>query len=190
METRIYNDDIEVRELEDGTRTLSGYGIVFNSDSEVMGDFTERILPTALDGIEFNDVVATFNHNVDNILGRMPETLQLEKNQRGVKYSIKLPNTTVANDLFENIRMGNVKGSSFTFKIASGGDSWEKRGEMYERTISKIERVWEMGPVVMPAYPKTTVKIRDIQSMFEESERKQFEEKLKLQERAIILENS
>lgn len=101
METRIFNEEIEVRTLEDGVRQISGYGIVFDSDSEVMGDFVERISPDAVDENEFRDIVATFNHNPDNILARQPETLSLEKDKRGVRYTINLPNTTVANDLIE-----------------------------------------------------------------------------------------
>lgn len=175
LETRVITDDIEVRSLDDGSSELTGYGIVFNSWSAVMGDFKERILPEALDDVDLTDVVATFNHNPNNVLGRTTAgTMSLEKNNKGVRYSIKLPNTTAANDLKENIRLGNIRGSSFTFTMKYGekdeNDTWEKKGEGYQRTIKKIDRVLEMGPVVFPAYPSTSVKLRDIIAGIEQKE--------------------
>ena len=60
---------IEAR--ESGSRTVSGYGSVFNSQSEDLG-FIETIDPNAIteETIKRSDVFATLNHVMDKILAR------------------------------------------------------------------------------------------------------------------------
>lgn len=48
------------------SRNVSGYAIVFNSESKDLGGFNEVILPSALEGVlERSDVLCLLNHNED-----------------------------------------------------------------------------------------------------------------------------
>lgn len=180
MEKRFLNEGIhiETRKKEDGTTEdiVSGYGVVFESDSHILGawyPFIETINRNALNGVDLKEVVATFNHNFDNILARADaNTLKLSIDAKGLKYEFSAPNTTYGRDLVENLKNGNVRGSSFMFTTKK--DSWvETKGEeVARREILEIDKFIEVGPVTMPAYPDTTAAKRSFEQAIEERQHK------------------
>lgn len=176
LEKRTLEGSIEIRKNDDGTesRTITGYAAVFDKWSHNLGWFKERMDKRSFENVDMSNVVATFNHNFDNVLARADSnTLQLEVDERGLKYTFEAPNTTVGNDLLENVRNGNVKGSSFMFTVAKGGAEW-KEGDPDERTITQVDRLVELGPVTNPAYPDTTAAKRS----FDEFKQSQEPEKV------------
>ncbi|MBD0712550.1 HK97 family phage prohead protease [Streptomyces sp. CBMA370] len=149
----------EVR-AEGDTVTMRGYAYRFNELSHNLGGFRERILPGAgADSLTANDVVATFNHDTNNVLGRSSSgTLRTGEDDAGGWYEIDLPNTTVGRDLAELLKRGDVRGSSFTFRVDQGGqrratDDDPETG-LPVREITRMD-VRELGPVLNPAYPTT-----------------------------------
>lgn len=161
-ETRTYN--AELRASEDG-KTVTGYAAVFNSMSEEMWGFRERIDPKAFDNADMSDVRALFNHDPNMLLARSSSgTLALSVDEKGLRYSFELPDTTAGRDLREMLKRGDVSQSSFGFTIAE--DAWEERkndaGEVVETTriITKVHRLFDVSPVTYPAYPDATVAIR------------------------------
>lgn len=168
-EKRAFEGDIQIRMNEDGTesRTIYGYGAVFNRWSSNLGWFREKMERTAFDNVDMSSVVATFNHDFNNVLARVDsDTLRLSVDETGLRYEFEAPNTTVGNDLLENIRIGNVKGSSFMFTVSDKGTKWQKGDDgMDERTITQVSRLIELGPVTIPAYPDTTAAKRDFESL-------------------------
>jgi HK97 family phage prohead protease len=175
-EKRAFESSIEIRMNEDGTesRTITGYGAVFNKWSSNLGWFREKMDRTAFDNVDMSGVIATFNHDFNNVLARADsDTLRLSVDDYGLRYEFEAPNTTAGNDLLENVRVGNVKGSSFMFTVADSGTEWRKGEDgMDERTIKQVERLIELGPVTVPAYPDTTVAKRDLESA-KEAEKKE-----------------
>jgi HK97 family phage prohead protease len=157
-EKRTYLGSIEI-ETRDGeeTRTISGYAAVFDKWSHDLGFFREKLSRTAFDGVDMSDVVATFNHNFDHVLARSSSgTLNLSVDENGLKYTFDAPNTTAGNDLLENVRNGNIKGSSFMFTVKEQTWKYTEDDEADERTIEKVGSLIELGPVTMPAYPDTS----------------------------------
>lgn len=142
---------------------LIGYAARFNVWSDDLGFFRERIKEGAFKKtLEEGDIRALFNHDSNYILGRNKNgTLHLEEDNKGLLYIAKLPDTSYARDLKESIKRGDVTGNSFGFQTIQ--DKWEfKEGkEIDERTLIEA-RLFDVGPVVFPAYPQTTVKIRSI----------------------------
>ena len=164
--------DVEFR-AEKESRMIEGYAIVFNKDSENLGGFIERILPEAVDGRLNDDVVALLNHDSNFVLARNGGTMELTADENGVKYRFEAPNTTAGNDLLENVRLGNIRKSSFAFTISEGGDNWETRTDGPDiRTISKIKRLYDVSPVTYPAYPDTSVAQRSFKEQVKEEENK------------------
>lgn len=162
-EQRTYLGSIEIRKNEDGTesRTIEGYAAVFDTWSHDLGWFKEKVNRAAFEGVDMSDVVATFNHDFNYPLARTSSgTLSLMVDERGLKYEFQAPNTTAGNDLLENIRIGNIKGSSFMFTVDTDSWTFKNSDEMDEREIIKVGRLFELGPVVMPAYPDTTAAAR------------------------------
>ena len=62
-ETRSFN--IEIRANELGSR-VEGYAATFTDYD--MGDFIERIAPTAFENLEQQDIRALFNHDANAVL--------------------------------------------------------------------------------------------------------------------------
>lgn len=159
VEKRFITGGLEIRKNDDGTesRTIEGYGVVFDSYSHDLGWFRERVNRSAFENVDMTDVVATFNHDFNQIMARTTNTLSLTIDDKGVKYSFEAPKTTAGNDLLENVKNGNIRGSSFMFTV--GEDRWtfkKSTDEVDEREILKVDKLYELGPVTMPAYPETT----------------------------------
>lgn len=152
---------LEVRDLTDSQfiGKISGYAVVFNEPSEILGGFIEYVNPDAFDDVDMSDVVALYDHDFANVLGRTSaDTLQLEIDKKGLKFSLDIPNTTLGNDVYTNIRAGNLKGMSFGFTVDT--DEWAKdTNGTPQRTITKVSELHEISVVTMPAYQETSVAV-------------------------------
>lgn len=167
-ERRALREPIEFREADGGGATISGYAAVFNKETVIGGSmwgFREQIAPHAFDdAITRDDVRALFNHDPNMLLGRSVNgTLRLSVDKKGLKYEVDLPDTTVARDVRELIKRGDVSGSSFAFHVDEDGSEWDdsemKKGKLPLRTITKAE-LFDVSPVTYPAYPQTSVSAR------------------------------
>lgn len=163
---------IEVREGQAGEPWLTGYAAVFNSETiiEGFGDrWRERIAPTAFDSVIGRaNVIAAVNHDAKMVLGRNKAgTLKLTIDATGLRYDVKLPNTTLGRDTLENVRNGNYQGSSFKFRVSEDGLQLEKPkrdSDLPLITIHRIDDLFDVGPVTNPAYEDTSVGLRDVMS--------------------------
>jgi len=146
-------------------RRLKGYGAVVNVWSEDLGGFVERIASGAFDGAIDDPVVGLFNHNPDKLLARTPDTMKLKENDTGLLYDMLLGTDEVARFVAEKVQRRDLTGSSFAFIIAEDGDTWEKGDDgIVKRTITNIERVFDVGPVTFPAYEATSVSARSMEA--------------------------
>lgn len=177
-ERRFFPGDIsvEVRDDKPDSRTITGYAAVFNKDSENFGWFIERIAPGAFSDVLQNDTVALFNHDPNYPLARNGVNLTLSEDEFGLKYRFEAPDTTIGNDLLQNIRSGVIKQSSFAFTVAE--QKWEeKENEPSIRTITKVKRLYDVSPVTYPAYPDTTVAARSLEAVKEQKVQKEDQNK-------------
>lgn len=162
MIKEIRNSNNEITPILPESRTVSGYAIVFNSDSNDLGGFIERIDPNSLDGVvEKSDVLCLLNHNEDRgVLARSNKgegSLTLEIDEIGLKYTFEAPNTALGDELLEGLRRGDISTSSFAFTV--GKDSWSKlENGTYLRTINSINELFDVSPVYRAAYDATSVK--------------------------------
>ena len=153
---------IEAR--EQGSRTVSGYGSVFNSQSEDLG-FIETIDPKAItdETIKRSDVFATLNHDNDKILARCKYgsgSLELKCDDKGLYYRFDAPNTDLGDELLEYLNRGEIDSSSFAFTVKR--DEWTTGddGKPYRR-ILEIDQVFDISPVFCPAYPEAICQKRN-----------------------------
>ena len=153
---------IEAR--ESGSRTVSGYGSVFNSQSEDLG-FIETIDPKAItdETIKRSDVFATLNHDNDKILARCKYgsgSLELKCDDKGLYYRFDAPNTDLGDELLEYLNRGEIDSSSFAFTVKR--DAW-KHGDdgKHYRRILEIDQIFDISPVFCPAYPEAICQKRN-----------------------------
>ena len=154
MEKRIFNIESRFETKEDGTENVFGYGAVFNSRSENLGGFFEFISPSAItqETIEKSDIRALINHDQNLVLARSTSgTLKVNVDEKGMSYSFDIPQTSYGKDLAINMKNGNINQSSFAFTV--GSDEWSTDDEGNDiRTITSIDRLYDVSPVVYPAY--------------------------------------
>jgi HK97 family phage prohead protease len=166
---------LQVRAEGDTPKTLSGYGAVFYRASEpgseywLWSDLVERLMPGCFDrALKEDDVRSFFNHEPDSILARRAfaanDTLKLGVDDIGLRYEIAYDATD--EDLvgvFGKVRSGKVTGSSFMFVPTKETYRSETDPETKARVdiieITEV-RLFEVGPVVFPAYDATTSEVR------------------------------
>lgn len=156
-------DDVELRATtnEEGHTIIEGYAARFNSWSEDLGGFRERIKPGAFSkALMTSDVRALYNHDSNNLpLGRTPKTLRLYEDTKGLKFEADLPDTQFAKDLTVSIQRKDITGNSFSFTVDEGGDEWREKDGVTSRTITEFKELFDIGPVVFPAYASPKVKV-------------------------------
>jgi len=175
LEKRSLSSDFEVRSAENGNVIVEGYAARFEDETVIGGRFAERIARGAFDKADMGNTVALFNHDWNMPLARVDRGLELEVDDKGLKYRFELGNQSYAKDLAENIRMGNVSTSSFGFTIAD--DTWERRDDGVNlRTINEVETLYDVSPTTQGAYPTTEVALRSMEAFLDEEVEEEEEE--------------
>jgi HK97 family phage prohead protease len=144
---------------------IVGYAATFGRDSLLLGDFVERIEPSAFDIVAKREdgegkpleTRCLFNHSPDHLLGRFPTTMRMTVDEKGLKYECLLPESR--SDLAELIERGDLKGSSFSFVIADGGERWTVEDGRSIRVVTAIKSLLDCGPVTYPAYGDASVSV-------------------------------
>jgi len=156
-EVRTNNVDFEVRAEGDGM-SFTGYASVFNSPSEDLGGFIEYVAPGAFRRSlqSRNEVKLLWNHDAGEPLASLRGgTMQLVEDERGLKVTAQLPNTTRGRDVAELLRTKVIDSMSFGFNVIK--DSWSADGKT--RTLESV-RLFEASIVSFAAYPATTATVR------------------------------
>jgi HK97 family phage prohead protease len=159
---------VETRSAEDGNENewIVGYAAKFGINSLDLGDFVERIDPQAFGIVAERrgrkkplETRALWNHDANYPLARYPGTLRLIVDEVGLRYEFPVPDTTYGRDIASNIRAGIVRGSSFAFQIAKGGESWSVEDGRSIRTVTAIDSLVDVSPTTFPAYPDSDVAV-------------------------------
>lgn len=159
--------DLERRaaiELRASGNKIEGYAAVFGKLSSDLGGFIEKIEPGAFTRslAGKGDVVALYDHDPRNLLGRTSSgTLHLAEDSRGLEFSLDVPNTSLGRDVLELVGRGDVRGASFAFRTAKGGDRWTKQDGKPLRILSDLD-LFDVTITPQPAYPDTTIARRSL----------------------------
>jgi HK97 family phage prohead protease len=164
-ETRLA--DVTLHEEED-KMILEGYALVFNNET-LIGDeeygFIEEIDSRALSETKMKDVPMKYNH-MDSflILARTRnQSLQLSVDSQGLKVRAELLDTNTNQDIYKMVRSGLLDKMSFAFTVDE--QVWNREGRIPKRTITKIERLYDVSVVDTPAYDATSIYARSLESM-------------------------
>jgi HK97 family phage prohead protease len=159
----------EVRGASDGN-TLAGYAAVFDTPTEIHErgqTFMEQLSRGAFaKAINNQDrVVLQFDHGQHPLIGSMPlgAITSMEEDARGLYVEAQLTDNWLVQPVRDAIAAGAVDGMSFRFAVE--GETWDRSGDIPLRTISEV-RLYELGPVVFPAYAETSVAVRSALEAF------------------------
>lgn len=153
---------------DDDGLTLEGYGAVFNTptriDSMFEGRFDEIIAPGAfaktIKDKGARGIRLQFDHGAHPLIGSIPlgTITDIHEDGRGLYVSARLSDNWLVQPIRDAIRDGAVDGMSFRFRVVR--DEWDETDpDLPVRTLREVE-LFEVGPVVWPAYDATTVGVR------------------------------
>ncbi len=164
-ETRL--SSVELRE-EDEKMILEGYAILYNEET-LIGTreygFIESIDPNALSEDAIRDVPMKYNH-MDSflIIARTKnKSLELISDEKGLKVRAELLDTQHNKDIYKMVKSGLLEKMSFAFTVKE--QEWDHEGEVPKRRITKIDRLYDVSIVDIPAYDNTSIYARSLESM-------------------------
>lgn len=156
-------------------RTLEGYAAVFDDVTRIAdygGDFDEQIRSGAFNRtLNARTPVLQFDHGMDARTGSVPigSIEDIREDGTGLFVRARLYDNPVVEPIRQAIAGGSIDGMSFRFRVVE--DRWELRdGDVDLRTIEQVE-LFELGPVVFPAYESTTVGVRALLTHLPQAER-------------------
>lgn len=158
-----FDSAFEFREEPTGEWVIKGYALRYNEPTS-MGKFDEVIMPGAADGCMGDDVRCLLNHDSNIILGRTTVgSCIIGNDEQGVWYECRLdPTNPQHQSVYASIKRGDISQSSFAFSVGPNGAAMvkdETTGRMV-RQISQIAKLYDVSPVVYPAYESTSVEAR------------------------------
>ncbi|MDC2815786.1 phage major capsid protein [Leuconostoc suionicum] len=163
-EIRSIQGDIHVvqRDNSDDPKQIQGYAVLFNTESVDLGGFIEVIKPNALDSVDLSAVQLIYGHENNSILARVDSgNLTLTVDETGLFFVATLADTSLANDVYQDILAGNLKGMSFGFTIPEDGDDWIfNQGDTAVHVVNQIGDVVEITITPNPAYQDTSVSVK------------------------------
>ncbi|MFK4432182.1 HK97 family phage prohead protease [Bacillus wiedmannii] len=159
----LLSSEIEIREIEGGLRTITGYAVKWEMKSVTMGywrRFKEQFKRGSFtDSLTQDDQLALWSHDYSQVLGRTKNgTLRLFEDEIGLRFELDLADTTLGDDTYKTIKRGDVDGVSFGFQMVK--EEWdESNTDNIVRSVTKAKLV-EISPVAFPAYPDSQVSAR------------------------------
>jgi len=148
----------------DSPGQLIGYAAVFDSLSENLGNFKERVASTAFDRALRDpnlDCKALINHDANLLIGRTKSgTLRLNTDGYGLRMAVDLPNTSYARDLLASVKRGDLNQMSFAF--TADDQDWNDEtdpdtGDSIPVRTLRAVRLHDVSCVTSPAYAATSV---------------------------------
>lgn len=190
MEKETRFSSIETRSDDENKKMIvEGYAIVFDEET-LIGDeergFIEVIDKGALASANMKDVPFKYNHNdVTLILARTRNgSLSLEVDEKGLKIRAELIDTTSNVDIYKSIVAGLLDKMSFAFTVKS--QSWDRSGKIPKRTITAIDRLFDVSVVDLPAYDQTSIQASARSLELVETELKALDDAENLERRKVI----
>ena len=160
--------------------TLEGYAAVFDAPTLIdswEGRFTERIARGAFTKtLGERKPVVQFDHGKDIATGSVPIAAieAIREDEHGLFVSARMFDNPRVEPIRQAIAGGAIDGMSFRFRVVR--EDWADPGRSDdgtpERTIRELE-LFELGPVVFPAYDATSVGVRSLLADLDEVQRAQ-----------------
>ena len=157
----------EVRAVatDDGSMKIGGYAATFNSEATGL-NFREVIAPGAFTRAlaSADPVFLLVNHDMEGIplASTQSGTLNLRQDSTGLYMEATLdPANPKAQELSSAVRRGDMDKMSFAFTVSPEGQTKDAG----LRTLTDIERLYEVSVVTLPAYDSTSVGMRSAEEI-------------------------
>ena len=158
---------VEIRQPEEGQeekKVVEGYASTFNDPYVLWDDkwvtYREQISPKAFDETDMEDVIMQYDHR-GRVFARITNgTLSVQPDERGLHIEADLGGTELGRQLYEEIRGGYTDKMSFGFTVSKDEElrTEDEDGHVdILRTITGIEKLYDVSAVSIPANPSTSI---------------------------------
>lgn len=164
--TRSVPFHLERADADSDGLTLEGYGAVFDVPTRIEswdGGFDEQVARGAFaKTLKERTPVLQFDHGHHPLVGSLPIGVidAIREDDHGLYVRAKLHDNWLVEPVRDAIRSGSIDGMSFRFSIVK--EQVDESGDIPMRTVQEV-KLYEVGPVVFPAYESTTVGVRAAQ---------------------------
>ena len=152
--------DVSFKEEDEQKMVLEGYAIVFDQET-LIGDkdkgFIESIDRNALKNANMKDVPMKYNHDDSFLIiaRTRNNSLRLTVDEIGLKVRAELIDTDSNKDIYKMVKAGLLDKMSFAFTVSS--QKIDRSGDIPKRTITGIDRLYDVSIVDLPAYDQTSI---------------------------------
>lgn len=160
--------DFQRRTLDDGEMTVEGYATTYEPYElyrEPGYTLIERIDAKAFEDVDLSDVIMQYDHEGRVFARGSNNTLIVRPDNVGLWTKGFLGGTQLGRQLFEEIDGGYTTKMSWGFRIAEVRRTIEENRDTGEvvvtRTILKVEKVYDVSAVSLPANPNTSIYVRN-----------------------------
>lgn len=150
--------EIRMEQREDGESSFLVEGYASTFEPYVMFEdegiqYKEQIDPKAFEECDMSDVIFVRDHAGTVFARTKNGTLELSIDEHGLFTRTDLSKTASAREMYEEIKAGMYSQMSFAFTVRE--DSYDR--ETHTRTISKINKLFDVSAVSFPANPGTDI---------------------------------
>lgn len=178
-EYRMIAQPFSAVESEDGACWVEGYATTVDMPYDFgRGGMKECIRRSAFDGADMSDVIFQYDHQGMVMARQRNSTLELNVDEHGLFIRANLAGCREGRDLHEGIKNGLVDRMSWAFTIAE--DGWEYDEATRTAYITKVDKVFDVSAVSIPANENTVINAR---SYFDGVIEEEQQELLRAQER-------
>ena len=152
--------DVSFKEEDEQKMVLEGYAIVFDQET-LIGDkekgFIESIDRNAWKNANMKDVPMKYNHDDSFLIiaRTRNNSLRLTVDDIGLKVRAELIDTDSNKDIYKMVKAGLLDKMSFAFTVSS--QNIDRSGDIPKRTITGIDRLYDVSIVDLPAYDQTSI---------------------------------
>jgi HK97 family phage prohead protease len=165
VERRFTLMTVELRTPPGEQPRIGGYAAMFGRPSQNLGGFVEVVERSFFNksrGDNWPGVLCRYNHDDNMLLGTSDAgTLRLALDDTGLDYTVHPPQSRA--DVMELVTRGDVRKSSFAFRVPSGGEDWGLSDQGYPMRHLMTGQLVDVAPVNTPAYLDTTAGQRSLE---------------------------
>ena len=152
--------EIRKSEADEASFLVEGYATTFNEPYIMYSydgvDYFEEVDAKAFDEADMSDVIFQYDHAGMVYARQKNGTMELSVDENGLKVVADLGSTSQSREMYEAIKSGLVSEMSFAFTVEE--DSYNEK--THTRTIRKINKLYDVSAVSIPANPATTISAR------------------------------
>ena len=181
---REYRDIEAVFEARDNY-AVEGYATTFGQPYPMGRGMSEVIERSAFDGCDMSDVIFQYDHAGMVMARNRNGTLRVEPDDHGLRVWADLSGSEQGRQLHEAIRNGLVDRMSWGFLVAD--DGWEYDRDTRTSHVAKVEKVFDVSAVSIPANDGTEIQARSyLDGVIEAEQRESLQRGKEADERARL----